>query len=487
MANPKHVEWLEEGVEAWNKRREQEPFRPELEGIIFSVELDDMKNSDGVICLDGINLASADLSGAHLSHVSLRDSDLTHADLTKARLFGVKLEGANCTMADFLDADLSGAKLGHTDFLGALLRETNLSGCELSSADLSRADLTGAQLTASKIWEAEIFPKRGRGYQPINAEEDNKKEISSMNEFLQAFKTIKSVYADYPKGLSDSERESFKIEEPAFYFRGHRRKSWILCPSVMRSNKFKAAEEDMLLDIMTQQPNAFNGLDSALAELVLAQHHGLKTRLLDITRNPLVALFFACGETNLGNHDAEDAQVHVFAVGKSLRKTFRSDTMSVIANFAKLSQGEKAALLGEASQAYETPFSHKDTWEASFRYKDALGKLYYHIRQEKPYFHERINPRDFFKVFVIEPQRSFERIRIQSGAFLISGFHEQFGRQGILQLNANTPVYDHYILTVPHTCKEGILNELQLLSITREALFPGLDETARAITRHYSP
>ena len=476
MPNPQHVEWLKEGVEAWNERRAYQPFNPDLASIVSYKTLRDLRDSTGYINLDGINLKAADLSEADLSGVSLRASELREASLTGARLINTKLDQAYCWEADFSGANLVGAKLHHAEFFGAILRGANLSLCKLPGAALSRADLTGASLTASEIWTADIFPKRSLGYQPINAEEHSEGKISSVSEFLKAFKTIKRVYADYPQGLPDTEKEFFKLEDPNFYFRGHRRKSWNLRPSVMRSDKLMAAEEDMLLDIMTQQPNAFKGLDSALAEWVLAQHHGLKTRLLDVTRNPLVALFYACGGANLDSPDAEDAQVHVFAVGKSLIKTFRSDTISVIANFAKLSQGEKATLLGKTELADEPPLS----------YKDILGKLYYYIRREKPYFHEKINPRDFFKVFVIEPQQSFDRIRVQSGAFLISGFHERFERKEILRWNSDTPAYDHYMLTIPHTDKKSILDELQLLGVARENLFPGLDEAARSIIQRYS-
>ena len=38
----------------------------------------------------------------------------------------------------------------------------------------------------------------------------------------------------------------------------------------------------MLLELMSRQPEAFSSLTSALAQWVLAQHHGLRTRFLDI-------------------------------------------------------------------------------------------------------------------------------------------------------------------------------------------------------------
>ena len=214
-----------------------------------------------------------------------------------------------------------------------------------------------------------------------------------------------------------------------------------------------------------------------------------RTRLLDITRNPLVALFNACedykdcdDEKLTSESDENDGRLHIFAVPRTMVKPFSSDAISVIANFAKLRRAEQALLLGTRQEdngglahARENPL-----------YPEVKRRLYNFIRQEKPYFDERIDPRDLFRVFIVEPQQSFARIRAQSGAFLISAFHEQFERHEILKWNPEIPVYDYYPLRVPCNKKQAIVDELRLLNVTRESLFPGLEEAAKAIIQHYS-
>ena len=80
MANSDHVKWLLEGVECWNKRREETHFVPNLADVNIYEEFEKAGQLDhGYIPLSGIDLRKAILRDARLGPVHTpRGADLTH-------------------------------------------------------------------------------------------------------------------------------------------------------------------------------------------------------------------------------------------------------------------------------------------------------------------------------------------------------------------------------------------------------------------------
>jgi hypothetical protein len=159
MANPEHLDLLQQGVEVWNTWRVKEP----------KVETD-LSGAD----LRGTNLGRADLRGANLGRADLRGANLDGADLRGANLDGADLSGADLDGADLRSgrglarrqgqgllaasgADLSGADLDGADLSGADLDGADLSGADLTGAGLGGALLVGTNLVGATLTDCYVY------------------------------------------------------------------------------------------------------------------------------------------------------------------------------------------------------------------------------------------------------------------------------------------------------------------------------------------
>jgi Pentapeptide repeats (8 copies) len=165
MANDEHVALLQQGVDAWNEwRRENPNIRP------------DLSEAD----LQGRDLRHANLSGALLSHAVFigaecsSETDLSGARLVHANFHGVDLSGARLIDANLNSAILSGSILSGANLYAARLRKADLSSANLSGANLQYAilvdtDLTDADLTGCSVYGVSTWGlKTGEGTRQEN-------------------------------------------------------------------------------------------------------------------------------------------------------------------------------------------------------------------------------------------------------------------------------------------------------------------------------
>jgi len=87
---------------------------------------------------------------------------------------------------------------------------------------------------------------------------------------------------------------SHELIEKEWIFRGHENVQFPLKPSVARIAPREGTIQSMESNMLTEfQRRYLHAPENKWGLLALAQHHGLPTRLLDWTQNPLVAMFFA--------------------------------------------------------------------------------------------------------------------------------------------------------------------------------------------------
>ena len=257
------------------------------------------------------------------------------------------------------------------------------------------------------------------------------------------------------------------------WFRGEANLHEHVLPSLLRENDkgnidFIASERTLIDKALQYYPALFKNCTNTIDKLVVMQHYQLPTRMLDVTRNPLVALYIACSKQS---KHGKGGRVIYTDIELSHRELL--DTLAVLID-----------RMSEDAEKY-TSYNMKmlqSIWMQKFTKPLDEGTL-------NILFEEMIKPHLFI------PEYSNDRIKHQQGAIIFSalfsvdssGFKERYdkivnNKSATLEEMATVdfrksaePLDDLFKGNEIHICdecKDSILKELDVFGINEGFLFP---------------
>lgn len=268
---------------------------------------------------------------------------------------------------------------------------------------------------------------------------------------------VKSVN-DYLKAID----QITLISGSVFYFRGHSSYLYKMTPGIYRRPELTNNEDVIYNELLIRCPDDFSHAHTTFESLVKMQHYSLPTRLLDLTANPLVALYFSCSGFET---DEKDGEVKVLSIPKSETKYSDSDTVTILSNLAKQKRNFSTKLLSD------------ETSKDLIRFLDD-------IKKEKPYFTNRLEEKSLKSVVCVKPKLNNARIVRQDGAFLIFGITDQKENCAKIPQNYYPPIGTKRIL-IDNDSKEKIIAQLEKIGVSEATIYPEIDKVSTYVSKKY--
>lgn len=257
-----------------------------------------------------------------------------------------------------------------------------------------------------------------------------------------------------------------KNADSLIFYRGHANPNYILRPSIMRTTSLQEHESTLYNELLIDCPEEFEKCHTHLEKLVKMQHYGLPTRLLDITRNLLVALFFACE-----SQSESYGELILITANRQEIKYPQSDTVSILASLPVFS----------VQKLHEFFLLARDPHISRLRFNDEIARLVHEVRLEKPAFQPEINKNDVLDSYIVYALKNNNRIVKQDGAFILCGLDNQ---RGFLEKFRYKQHGKKIVILLEK--KKKILEQLEHYSINHASLFPEIECVAEYLKNKYS-
>lgn len=281
--------------------------------------------------------------------------------------------------------------------------------------------------------------------------------------------------------------EKFLIEDTdknSLFFRGQSDSNYLFHPSIIRNKNILKNENKIYEESLVRNPEEYlNIYQTHLDILKKMQHYNVPTRLMDITDNLLVGLFFA-----IESNDEKDGELIVLQKKTEDLKYTRSDNVSILCSLPPFSQQEKNEIFNLAHSIHPDS-DYKDIEELN-RATEELNKhpiikrLHHEVTSEKA-FEPEIRPDTFYKDLFVIPKRDNRRIIQQSGSFIICtlniNIHSSINKS---RLKDNKKIKQ--IFVIPSKAKNDLKDSLSMFGINNSTIYPEIEKVADFLKEKYS-
>ena len=286
---------------------------------------------------------------------------------------------------------------------------------------------------------------------------DNGIEITSVDKYMKEI------------GVLSSEKNNPSAQ---LFFRGQAVDYWDVSSSIVREGKL-GIEYHLMSEPLRQIPSEFVNIGDGFEIMEKYQHYGMCTRLLDVTTNPLVALYFACE-----HHEEEEYRD---GVSKEILKMSPMGIVYFKEENAPLKYDDLEVRIISKLACYDLNGSI------------TLGDVIYKLHEDKIISGEQLETWSDDKgilefinicqnVFTVLPIMNNDRLIRQSGAFLLPGqFNiecrkEKLKDSIITKAEANLRnEFEKKFFYIEDEYKEEIRKELEHCNISEANLFPELE------------